>query len=49
MISNIKIKNINEEISSIIIDEPKTYNSLSFKKEKKLELEIPGNRWKDRE
>ena len=27
----IKIKKINEEISSIIIDEPKTYNSLSFK------------------
>ena len=31
MISNIKIKRINTEISSIIIDEPKTYNSLSFK------------------
>ena len=31
MISNIKIKRINSEISSIIIDEPKTYNSLSFK------------------
>ena len=31
MISNIKIKKINDEISSIIIDEPKTYNSLSFK------------------
>ena len=31
MTSNIKIKKINEEISSIIIDEPKTYNSLSFK------------------
>ena len=30
MNSNIKIKKINEEISSIIIDEPKTYNSLSF-------------------
>ena len=31
MTSNIKIKKINKEISSIIIDEPKTYNSLSFK------------------
>ena len=31
MISNIKIKKINNDISSIIIDEPKTYNSLSFK------------------
>ena len=31
MTSNIKIKKINSEISSIIIDEPKTYNSLSFK------------------
>ena len=31
MSSNIKIKKINSEISSIIIDEPKTYNSLSFK------------------
>ena len=31
MASNIKIKKINREISSIIIDEPKTYNSLSFK------------------
>ena len=31
MTSNIKIKKINFEISSIIIDEPKTYNSLSFK------------------
>ena len=30
MTSNIKIKKINKEISSIIIDEPKTYNSLSF-------------------
>ena len=30
MTSNIKIKIINKEISSIIIDEPKTYNSLSF-------------------
>ena len=30
MNSNIKIKTINKEISSIIIDEPKTYNSLSF-------------------
>ena len=31
MASNIKIKKINNEISSIVIDEPKTYNSLSFK------------------
>ena len=31
MNSNIKIKRINSQISSIIIDEPKTYNSLSFK------------------
>ena len=31
MTSNIKIKKINPEISSIIIDEQKTYNSLSFK------------------
>ena len=31
MTSNIKINRINSEISSIIIDEPKTYNSLSFK------------------
>ncbi len=31
MTSNIKIKKINSQISSIIIDEPKTYNSLSFK------------------
>ena len=31
MTSNIKIRRINSEISSIIIDEPKTYNSLSFK------------------
>ena len=31
MTSNIKIKKINSEISSIIIDEPKTYNSLSYK------------------
>ena len=30
MTSNIKIKKINTEISSIIIDEKKTYNSLSF-------------------
>ena len=30
MTSNIKIKKINSEISSIIIDEQKTYNSLSF-------------------
>ena len=31
MIGNIKIKKINSEIGSIIIDESKTYNSLSFK------------------
>ena len=31
MTSNIKIKKITNEISSIIIDEQKTYNSLSFK------------------
>ena len=31
MASNIKIKKINNEISSIVIDEPQTYNSLSFK------------------
>ena len=31
MVSNIKIKKINREIASIIIDEPKTYNALSFK------------------
>ena len=31
MTSNIKIKKNNYEVSSIIIDEPKTYNSLSFK------------------
>ena len=31
MISNIKIKKVGKDISSIIIDEPKTYNSLSFK------------------
>ena len=31
MVSNIRIKKINREISSIIIDEPKTYNALSFK------------------
>ena len=30
MKSNIKIKKINNEVSSILIDEPKTYNSLSF-------------------
>ena len=29
--SNIKIKKINKDIVSIIIDEPKTYNALSFK------------------
>ena len=31
MTSNIKIKKNNSEVSSIIIDETKTYNSLSFK------------------
>ena len=31
MTSNIKIKKINNEVASITIDEPKTYNSLSFK------------------
>ena len=30
MTSNIKIKKINNEVTSIIIDEPRTYNSLSF-------------------
>ena len=30
-LSNIKIKKINKDIASIIIDEPKTYNALSFK------------------
>ena len=31
MTTSIKIKKITNEIASIIIDEPKTYNSLSFK------------------
>jgi enoyl-CoA hydratase/carnithine racemase len=31
MTNNIKIKKINKDIASIIINEPKTYNSLSFK------------------
>jgi hypothetical protein len=31
MTSNIKIRKITNEIASIIIDEQKTYNSLSFK------------------
>ena len=31
MKNNIKIKKINNDIASIIIDEPKTYNALSFK------------------
>ena len=31
MVSNINIIKINSEISSILINEPKTYNSLSFK------------------
>jgi enoyl-CoA hydratase/carnithine racemase len=30
-LSNIKIKKINQDIASIIIDEPQTYNALSFK------------------
>ena len=30
MVSNIRIKKINKDIVSIIIDEPKTYNALSF-------------------
>jgi enoyl-CoA hydratase/carnithine racemase len=30
-LSNIKVKKINKDIVSIIIDEPKTYNALSFK------------------
>jgi enoyl-CoA hydratase/carnithine racemase len=36
MITNIKIKKINKEIASIIINEPKTYNSLSFRNLKDL-------------
>ena len=31
MTSNIKLKKINKDIASIVIDEPKTYNALSFK------------------
>ena len=31
MISNIKLKKLDDSITSIIIDEPKTYNALSFK------------------
>ena len=31
MTTSIKIKKITNEIASIVIDEPKTYNSLSFK------------------
>ena len=31
MIGNIKVKKINKDIVSIVIDEPKTYNALSFK------------------
>ncbi len=31
MSSNIKIKKINKDIVSIVIDEPRTYNALSFK------------------
>ena len=30
-LSNIKIKNNSKDIATIIIDEPKTYNALSFK------------------
>ena len=30
-LSNIKIKKINKDIVSIVIDEPRTYNALSFK------------------
>ena len=35
-LSNIKIQKINKDIVSIIIDEPKTYNALSFKNLKDL-------------
>ena len=38
MTSNIKIKKITNEILSIIIDEQKTYNSLSFKNLTKEDL-----------
>ena len=31
MIGNIKLKKLDYGIASIIIDEPKTYNALSFK------------------
>ncbi len=31
MSSNIKIKKINKDIVSIVIDEPRTYNAISFK------------------
>jgi len=31
MISNIKLKKLNNGIALIIIDEPQTYNALSFK------------------
>ena len=30
-LSNIKIKHLNKDIASIIINESKTYNALSFK------------------
>ena len=30
-LSNIKVKLLNKDIASIIINEPKTYNALSFK------------------
>ena len=31
MFNNIRIKEINNEIASIVINEPKTYNALSIK------------------
>ena len=31
ILSNIKVKFLNKDIASIIINEPKTYNALSFK------------------
>ena len=31
MTTNIKLKKLNDSVTSIIIDEPKTYNALSFK------------------
>ena len=35
-LSNIKVKFLNKDIASIIINEPKTYNALSFKNLKDL-------------